>query len=139
VVLKYRTFKSRGAPARPRDGTRWFGGITYQAWHQGYYIYSVNYEFYHHDPVVVNDTVIEADTYVRVGDNTVTLSDDGTRIVDYSRLPTSSIGTVDISIRSVNFVRLGSSTTSSVSDSATRVHDAERVFAEDVFADDGLE
>lgn len=139
MVIKNRTFKSRGAPARPPDGTRWYGGLTYQAWQQGYYIYLAGYEFYHHDGVSVNDTVIEADTYVRLGDNIVTTSDDGVRIIDYSRIPTSIVGTVDVSIRSVNFVRLGTSTTSSVTDSATRVHDAERVFAEDVFADDGLE
>jgi hypothetical protein len=139
VVSKFKTFKSRGNPGEPRRGTRWWGGLTYQAWHVGYYLFGVDYEFYHHDYVSTNETVIESDKYIRLGVDVSSLTDSGSRSADFSRIPTDTVSPTDDTFRSVDFARAEDDATSSVSDSATRVHDAERVLAEDVFADDGLE
>lgn len=99
----------------------------------------MDFTFFHADTVLVSDVTIEADNYVRLGVDTATPADDGWRSVDFGRLPTSTASAADSGFRSVEFARVGASVTSSVTDSGSRAHAAERVAAEDVFADDGLE
>lgn len=139
MVSKFQTFKSRGNPGEPRRGFRWWGGLTYQSWHVGYYVFAVDYAFYHHDAVNTNETVIEADTYVRLGVDVSLLTDSASRSADFSRIPTDTVSPTDDTFRSVDFARAEDESSTSTTDSATRVHDAERALAEDVFADDGLE